>query len=104
MNDLDLIITHQAAARAQEADGGITINPFTGQEPKGGFAVAIAPERERKIAADILEPEDIGHFIEKNLDIFEAEPRANLGVWHDPETGIVHLNVSAIESDQEVAE
>ena len=98
---IDTILT-QTIDRIQEADGGITIDVTNGQEPSDGFVVAIAPERSITLDVEDAREEDIETFLINNDDVL-SEDGAHLGAWHDPATGIVHLDISKVESDREVA-
>jgi hypothetical protein len=78
-----------------EKQGGFTNQPFSGENPKTGFALSLFPEREEAIKCAEFDPGDIHTYIGANKDALKQEGNY-LGAWHDVETGIVYLDVSKI--------
>lgn len=92
----------KALNRLRHPDGGFTRHPETGREEIVGFFVSPYPEREKAIAVDELRPRHIREFREANRDLFN-QPGHYMGGWHDPETGIVSLDVSVKTESAEEA-
>lgn len=106
-----------AAMRSQDLkspDGGFTLNPINGQIPKGlgdgqgngPYAVALGKNfnDQFKASVDMFQSNANGHssagdriaqFIRDNARQL-GEPNMWLGGWHDPATGIVHLDVTEV--------
>ena len=83
----------EAMVSALEPDGGFTIDPRTGQSMTTGFFVSPHPELERAVQAQDLTVSDLANFIHDNQAILQR-PGNFLGGWHDPETGIISLDIS----------
>lgn len=79
--------------RLRDPDGGFTRDPETGREEMAGFFVSPYPEREKAMMVGEIHPRHIREFREANDDLF-SQPGHYMGGWHDPETGIVSLDVS----------
>lgn len=90
-----------------EPDGGGTWNPRTGESPAIGFCWSPYPERSRVLdgppdSAQALQ--DIAdRFMEENRDIYDHDGNAFIGLWNDPATGKVYLDVSVVGRDAEAA-
>jgi hypothetical protein len=90
----------EMASRLRTPDGGFTIDPVTGQEPTTGFAVSVHPDRSVQLdnVGKISSQNLLGHMVafrEANADVL-ATPHNNIGAWHDPATGIGHMDISAV--------
>ena len=103
------------ASDLREPDGGFTLDPRTGESPAGTgdmkgdgpYAVATGSENASgpiPITDSMFEPDANGQtemgqkiddFIAANADKL-SEPGMYLGGWHDPETGMVHLDVTEV--------
>lgn len=92
----------KALSRLRHPDGGFTRHPETGREEIIGFFVSPYPEREKAIRAEELRPRHLREFREANRDLF-TQPGHFMGGWHDPETGIVSLDVSVKTESAEQA-
>lgn len=79
--------------RLRHPDGGYTRHPATGREESVGFFVSPYPDREVAIDADKLRPIDLLRFSKANADLLQMDYHYE-GAWHDPETGVVSLDVS----------
>ncbi len=93
----------ELTGRLSQPDGGFSYSPKAGEEPKTGYAVSVHPDRSVVKAAAEITPEDIAQFIVKNMDVLNT-PEAHIGGWHDPETGMVHLDISIVTPDRVQAE
>lgn len=90
-----------------EPDGRGTWNPRTGESPVIGFCWSPYPERSRVLD----EPPDSARtfqdiadrFMEENRDIFDHDGNSFIGLWNDPATGKVYLDVSVVGRDAGVA-
>lgn len=83
-----------ALAQVSEPDGGFTIDPRTGAAESSGFFVSVHPEHEVSIPLSSLNMNDLTKYEESKHEILGQEGNY-LGAWHDPETGIVSLDVSS---------
>jgi hypothetical protein len=92
----------KALNRLRHPDGGFTMNPATNREEYLGFFVSRYPDREFAINANELRYIDIQRFREANADLLN-QPDHFLGGWHDPDTGIVSLDVSEKTTSAEAA-
>lgn len=92
----------KALNRLRHPDGGFTIHPATNREEYLGFFVSRYPEREFAIAASELRASHLRRFREANADLL-SQPDHFIGGWHDPETGVVSLDVSEKTSSAEAA-
>ncbi len=81
--------------RISKPDGGFTYQPIKGVERKTGFALSPFPGRSRAIAAKDIKPQDIAQYVIDNEDAF-ADSNNHLGLWHDPDSGMVFLDVSVV--------
>lgn len=91
--DVEVLETNKALNRLRHPDGGFTRHPDTGREETIGFFVSPYPEREQAIPVAELRPIHLLRYAKANADIFTREGHY-MGAWHDPETGIVSLDVS----------
>lgn len=91
----------KALRRLRHPDGGYTRDPRTGREVGMGFFVSPYPDRERPVPAETLSFRDVRGFARDNADLLARDGHYE-GAWHDPETGIVSLDVSIrVESAEE---
>jgi hypothetical protein len=91
--DVERLEADKALSRLRHPDGGFTRHPETGREEIVGFFVSPHPDREMAIKVEDLRPSDIRKFRDANRDLF-SQPGHFMGGWHDPETGMVSLDVS----------
>jgi hypothetical protein len=82
-------------------DGGFTVDPHTGADVTGGYAVSVHPEDET-VLADQVTPGDLIEYVSRHTDAL-ARPGAVFGGWRDPEDGRVYLDVSTLVSDRAAA-
>ena len=90
--------TQEISKYAQQPDGGATFNSKKKTLIKRGFAYSPYPEYSKAIPADKLTDKDISDYLEEHNEIL-AQDGHNLGVWHDPETGIVYLDISVVSTN-----
>lgn len=86
----------------QEPDGGATLNTRTREYVSHGFAYSPYPEHSKSVHISEIEHKDIYDYVEDNKEILSQEGH-NLGVWHDPETGNVYLDISVVSDDAKEA-
>lgn len=92
----------EALAQVSTPDGGFTIDPRTGAAESAGFFVSVHPEHEVSIPVSSLDMNDLTKYEESKREILGQEGNY-LGAWHDPETGIVSLDVSSKAQSAEEA-
>ncbi|AET72501.1 hypothetical protein SXGG_00001, partial [Synechococcus phage S-CBP42] len=85
-------------ARLEAPGDGFTINPFTGEVPTSGTAVAIVGE-----SLDDFSQEAVENFIAKNYDILSRED-VYLGGWVSKITGKPVIEISHVLADGRRAE
>lgn len=78
---------------SKEPDGGGTFNPYTGLAPNSGFCYSPYPQYSKVV--------DIENFSKDDIDTYTKEhskelrkPNHYVGIWHDPETSKVYLDIS----------
>lgn len=93
-----------ALADLKEPDGGFTIDPRTGAAEAAGFFVSVHPEHEKAIPVEEVSLANLNRYVIDKAAILEEDGNF-LGGWHDPETGVVSLDVSSkTESAEEARE
>lgn len=75
-------------------DGGFTVDPVTGRDVTGGYAVSVHPDCERVIDTAPGSGE-LAKYVIDHAPILSQRGR-RFGGWHDPDTGLVHLDVSVV--------
>ena len=116
--DLEKVATEAAAKRdevfkstaahifnaVREPDGGMTIKLPDGTSPTDGYMVAhsnritIFPSVE-EFADPVKSEQILKNYYNANKDLFEKGDHY-LGVWHNPDTGQIHLEVSQNIADE----
>lgn len=81
-------------------DGGFSINPMTGTNVTGGYAVAIHPECCAVLAE--ITGGDLLEFMIRNAATL-ALPGRVMGGWCDPSDGRIYLDVSIMTADRDEA-
>lgn len=84
------------AAALSVPDGGFTVDPDTSTDARTGYAVSIYPACERvylrRVTAD-----DLADYLTLTPAFFALmRPGRVFGGWRDPDTGRIHLDVSAV--------
>lgn len=87
------------AARLSLPDGGFTIHARTREEPTTGFAVAVRPHLSKVLPVAEVTAEVLARYIRR----VSAFRDLSVGGWHDPETGLVHLDLSVVVQGIELA-
>lgn len=78
---------------ASTPDGGATVSPTQSQYVTSGFAYSPYPERSLAVNAQDLSADTVKQYMKDNNDLLSKEGH-NLGVWHDPETHVIYLDIS----------
>ena len=76
-----------------EPDAGASWYP-SGYKPTAGFCYSVLPERSLEIDAKDVDYNTISRYINDNMDFFENNDNAILGLWHSPITDKVYVDVS----------
>ena len=90
---------HGLAMSLVKPDGGFSIDLKTGEHITEGYAVSIeGHERVLKFATSL----DLFDYILDHFDALHQDYRV-FGGWHDPESGMVYLDVSEVYPDFDTA-
>lgn len=92
----------EALAQASVPDGGFTIDPRTGAAESSGFFVSVHPEHEVAVPVESMDSTALLAYVHQKREVLEKEGNY-CGGWHDPETGIVSLDVSSKAESAEEA-
>lgn len=94
----------QRMAEEHRVTEGATFNPRTAENliGKPAWSVGVAPEL-TQVMKQMPQPQDFSAFAEKNRSLFEHFSAAQLGSWHDLETGLHHLDVVGLTASRERA-
>lgn len=90
--------------RVLEPDGGMTLTPLTGQEPSSGIVVAregfskAIPVAEFTASREACK-EYVKDYLRANAAEFD-KPGSGLGLWHNPDSGNVVLDVVDVVQDR----
>lgn len=94
--DTEKIDMSEVLADVRKPDGGATINVNTGEKPLVGFCYSPYPERSKVFEnANDMTAKDFAQYYRDNEDLLSQEGNYT-GVWNDPETGKVYLDVSVV--------
>jgi hypothetical protein len=74
-------------------DGGFTVQPFLGHRPTDGYAVSVFPEAERVYPS--VSPHALAAYLH-HWSVLLHEPDNFLGGWHNPESHLIHLDISRV--------
>lgn len=83
-------------------DGGFTVNINSGARPRTGYAVSIYPQAE-VIFDGLPDADDLITYVTQHLPALSAGG-CLFGGWHDPQTGLIYLDISARVADRSHAE
>lgn len=97
-----LVSNSDLVSDLQEPDGGATLNVNSREYISHGFAYSPYPEHSKAVHISEIQQEDVYGYIEDKKDILSQDGH-NLGVWHDPETGNVYLDISVVSDDAKEA-
>lgn len=89
-------------ASLQEPDSGATVDLIGSKYITSGFAHSPYPERSQPVHIADMRPSHLQDYLEKNADVLRVDGNY-LGLWHDPGTGIVYMDISVVEEDARVA-
>jgi GNAT superfamily N-acetyltransferase len=93
----------RAVDEAKKPDGGFTLHSdMTPDHPDKGFAVALAPY-EQRVPANDFTPKDLQSFVARHRALLERDPSLRVGGWHNPEDGLVYLDLSRVVPTREEA-
>lgn len=81
-------------------DGGFTVDPRTGADVTGGYAVSVHPAEGTVLAT--ATPGDLIEYVVSHADAL-ALPGSVFGGWKDPTDGRVYLDVSTLVTDRSEA-
>jgi len=97
-----------AALKAAHAGGG-TLEPQTGKSITTGVAVALDPKYSKVIPGEDWFSDDdkaeaaLMQWMDDNHEVFQANPKVKVGIWHNPETNDVWLDPSEVVDDRDQA-
>jgi hypothetical protein len=87
----------------RQPDGGFTVHAVTGQQPTTGYALSIYKGREMTKPAGDLKLVDLLRFARANQDLLR-QPDNYFGVWHDPKSNMVYMDISIVVKSAAEAE
>ena len=90
------IETRDVLKTVNQPDGGATFNPLNNKTPSSGFCYSPYPEVSKtvKFSEDLAENKNILlNYLKENKELLEKENHY-IGLWNDPETGIIYMDVS----------
>jgi hypothetical protein len=79
----------------KQPNGGFTVHAMTGRQPTSGYALSIYKDRETTKPVEDLELIDLVRFAKANEDLLR-HPDNYFGVWHDPKSNLVYLDISIV--------
>lgn len=94
-NDID---AEAFTSSLMEPDSGATVDFVNKKAITRGFAYSPYPDLSRGIHKDNFKREDIDNYVADNKEVLQQEGNY-LGVWHDPDTGIIYLDISTVTND-----
>lgn len=83
------------------ADGGFSVDPLTGTDVTGGYAVSVHPECERIYIGDVT-PDDLRAYL-TDVAATASLPGRVFGGWRDPDSGAAYLDVSVVVGSRSAA-
>jgi hypothetical protein len=98
--DRELDALRRLVDRVAVPDGGFTVDPRTGADVTGGYAVSLHPEAGRVLAK--VTPGALLEFVMTRSDLLTV-PGNVFGAWRDPADGRVYLDVSTLVDDLDQA-
>lgn len=82
-------------------DGGFSIHLCTGREARRGYAVAVYPALERRIAGRAVGLDILAYATEFAATL--THPHVVLGGWRNPADGLAYLDISVVVNDRQFA-
>jgi hypothetical protein len=89
--------------QVKQPNGGFTMHAVTGRRPTSGFALSIYKDRETTKPVKNLEVIDLVQFAKANEDLLR-QPDNYFGVWHDPKSNLVYMDISIVVTSATEAE
>jgi hypothetical protein len=87
----------ELAERLTRPDDGFTIDPHTGLDVTGGYAVSTRPDA--GVVLGSATPGDLIEYVVRHADAL-ARDGAVFGGWRDPADGRIYLDVSTLVTDR----
>lgn len=84
-------------------DGGFSYNVLTHRSPTTGLILSPFEVRQQTIPVGQVRASDLYQYVRKNWDLLQ-QPGNHFGGWHNPEDGLVYLDVSVIVDSHAEAE
>ena len=81
--------------RIKQPNGGFTLHAVTGRQPTSGYALSIYKDRETTKPVKDIELIDLVRFAKANEDLLR-QPDNYFGVWHDPKSNLVYMDISIV--------
>ena len=81
--------------QVKQPNGGFTVHAVTGRRPTSGYALSIYKDRETTKPVKDLELIDLVQFAKANEDLLR-QPDNYFGVWHDPKSNLVYMDISIV--------
>lgn len=88
--------------RVSKPDGGFTYQPVKRMEQKTGLALSPYPDRSRAVKATDFKLKDLVKYAKDNKAMFK-DPKNHVGLWHDPASGMIFMDVSVVVQDRKMA-
>lgn len=82
-------------------DGGFSVDVATGADCRSGYAVAVYPALERRIAGRVSSVHLMAYVVAHRSIL--ARPRAVFGGWRNPADQVAYLDISTVVPDWELA-
>ena len=83
--------TTRRILRMALARGGLTINPYTGEEPDEGYSVSAHSDREERWHYSQVSPSILHGYFRHNVDLLGNGSGSYFGVWRDGD--LLYLDV-----------
>lgn len=82
-------------------DGGFSVDVMNGRRPDYGYVVSILPEAERVLALPVT-CQDVIEYVTEHYQLLRQVGHL-FGGWHDPDTGLIYLDISVWVATHEQA-
>lgn len=92
------VSSHSAVKGLSEPGSGMTADMISGTSVEHGFPYSPYPERSVAVHYKDITAQDLDNYVENNRDIL-SEPGNFLGLWHDPDSGLVYIDISVVTDD-----
>lgn len=92
-------IDSQSVVRELSDPGaGMTADMIDGSTVQHGFPYSPYPERSQAVHYKNITPKDLDDYVNNNRDLL-SKPGNFLGLWHDPDSGLVYIDISVVTDD-----